>query len=58
MQVGYLLGATVGGAVIAGSGYRSLGLVLVAVMVMSAWLMHRVDAPMEGHTGPAGSAAG
>ncbi|MGZ4601771.1 MAG: MFS transporter [Oryzihumus sp.] len=42
-QTGYLLGALLGGAVIAWSGYRALGLVLGAVMVASAWLAHRVD---------------
>ena len=44
-QAGYLLGAVVGGAVIALSGYRALGLVLGAVLAVSAWLMRRVDDP-------------
>jgi predicted MFS family arabinose efflux permease len=43
-QSGYLLGALIGGAVIAGPGYGALGLVLAAVMAASAWLAPRVDA--------------
>lgn len=41
-QLGYLIGAVVGGAVIAGPGYGVLGLVLAAGMVLSAWLALRV----------------
>lgn len=57
-QVGYLLGAMIGGAVIAGSGYRTLGLVLAVVMAMSAWLVLRVDDPIESRTDPAASGPG
>lgn len=46
-QFGYLLGAVVGGAVIAGAGYGALGLVLAAVMALSAWLVSGVDDPLE-----------
>lgn len=46
-QFGYLLGALVGGAVIAGAGYGVLGLVLAAVMAISAWLVSGVDDPLE-----------
>jgi predicted MFS family arabinose efflux permease len=46
-QLGYLLGAVVGGAVIAGSGYGVLGLVLAAFMVASAGLVLRVHDPRE-----------
>jgi predicted MFS family arabinose efflux permease len=42
-QVGYLLGALVGGLMIAGPGYGPMGGVLAAVMVTSAWLVRRVD---------------
>jgi predicted MFS family arabinose efflux permease len=41
-QLGYLIGAVVGGAVIAGPGYGVLGLVLGVGMVLSAWLALRV----------------
>ena len=44
-QLGYLLGAVVGGLVIAGTGYGGLGIVLAAGMVGSAWLILRVDQP-------------
>jgi predicted MFS family arabinose efflux permease len=46
-QLGYLLGAAVGGVLIAGPGYGTLGLVLAAGMVGSALLMARVDDPRE-----------
>jgi predicted MFS family arabinose efflux permease len=42
-QLGYLLGALVGGAVTAGAGYGGLGAVLGAGMVLSAILVIRVD---------------
>jgi MFS transporter, YNFM family, putative membrane transport protein len=42
-QLGYLLGAVVGGAVIAGAGYGTLGVVLALGMAASAWLVLRVD---------------
>ena len=42
-QLGYLLGAVVGGAVIAGAGYSSLGIVLALAMASSALLVLRVD---------------
>jgi predicted MFS family arabinose efflux permease len=47
-QSGYLLGAVVGGAVIAGPGYAALGLVLAVVMAASAWLARRVDTGTAG----------
>ena len=47
-QSGYLLGALIGGAVIAGPGYGALGLVLAAIMAASAWLARRVDAGAAG----------
>jgi predicted MFS family arabinose efflux permease len=47
-QSGYLLGALIGGAVIAGPGYGALGLVLAAIMAASAWLARRVDAGTAG----------
>ena len=46
-QLGYLLGAVIGGAVIAGAGYGTLGIVLAVGMVASAWLVLRVDDPLE-----------
>jgi predicted MFS family arabinose efflux permease len=42
-QLGYLLGAVVGGAVISGSGYGTLGVVLAVGMAGSAVLILRVD---------------
>lgn len=47
-QLGYLLGATVGGALIAGAGYGTLGWVLAAGMAVSALLVLRVADPLEG----------
>jgi predicted MFS family arabinose efflux permease len=44
-QLGYLIGALLGGALIAGPGYGALGGVLAVGMVLSAWLVHRVDDP-------------
>jgi len=41
-QLGYLLGAAVGGLVIAAAGYRALGVVLAAGMAASALLVLRV----------------
>lgn len=41
-QTGYLVGAVIGGVVIAGPGWRALGVVLAVVMVASAWLVQRV----------------
>ena len=41
-QAGYLTGAVIGGVVIAGPGWRALGVVLAVVMVASAWLVQRV----------------
>jgi hypothetical protein len=46
-QLGYLLGAAVGGVLIAGTGYRTLGFVLAAGMAVSALLVLRVDDPRE-----------
>jgi DHA1 family inner membrane transport protein len=42
-QLGYLVGAVLGGAVITGAGYPALGFVLGAVMAVSAALVLRVD---------------
>ncbi len=42
-QLGYVVGAVVGGAIIAGQGYAALGLVLAAGMLASAGLVLRVD---------------
>lgn len=49
-QLGYLLGAVVGGAVITVAGYPALGPVLAATMAMSAVLILRVgrSAPVRG----------
>jgi predicted MFS family arabinose efflux permease len=44
-QLGYLLGAVVGGTVIAVAGYGAFGVVLAAVMSVSALLILRVDDP-------------
>jgi predicted MFS family arabinose efflux permease len=46
-QLGYLLGAVIGGAVLAGAGYGTLGIVLAVGMAASAWLILRVDDPPE-----------
>ncbi len=53
-QLGYLLGAVIGGAVIAGAGYPTLGILLAAGMAASAWLVLRVDDPREAAALPAG----
>lgn len=53
-QLGYLLGAVIGGAVIAGPGYATLGIVLAIGMAVSAWLILRVDDPLEATTASAG----
>jgi predicted MFS family arabinose efflux permease len=47
-QGGYLLGAVVGGAVIAAAGYGALGFVLAAGLAVSALLILRVDDPRAG----------
>jgi len=52
-QLGYLLGAAVGGALIAGAGYGTLGFVLAAGMAVSAVLVLRVDDPLERRADPA-----
>jgi hypothetical protein len=52
-QLGYLLGAAVGGTLIAGAGYETLGFVLGACMAASALLVLRVDDPREGGAGAA-----
>jgi predicted MFS family arabinose efflux permease len=45
-QAGYLVGAVIGGLVIAGPGWSALGVVLAVVMAVSAWLVQRVhEAP-------------
>lgn len=46
-QLGYLLGAAIGGAVVAGAGYGTLGIVLAVGMAASALLILRVDDPLE-----------
>ncbi|KAE8762450.1 MFS transporter, partial [Georgenia thermotolerans] len=46
-QLGYLVGAVLGGAVISGAGYPALGLVLAVVMATSAALVRRVDDPAD-----------
>lgn len=46
-QLGYLLGAAVGGALIAGAGYEAFGLVLGVGLVCSALLMLRVNEPVR-----------
>jgi predicted MFS family arabinose efflux permease len=46
-QLGYLLGAVIGGAVIAGPGFGTLGFVLAAAMVLSGWMVLRVRDPRE-----------
>jgi predicted MFS family arabinose efflux permease len=44
-QAGYLFGAVVGGALIAGPGYGTFGIALALGMVVSAMLVLRVDEP-------------
>jgi predicted MFS family arabinose efflux permease len=46
-QLGYLVGAVVGGGVIAGPGFPMLGLALAASMAVSAWLVVRIDDPQD-----------
>jgi len=46
-QLGYLLGAAVGGVVIAAAGYRALSFVLAAGMAASALLVLRVRDPLR-----------
>jgi predicted MFS family arabinose efflux permease len=46
-QLGYLLGAVVGGAVIAAEGYAALGVLLGLGMAISAALVMRVRDPAE-----------
>jgi predicted MFS family arabinose efflux permease len=46
-QLGYLLGAVVGGAVIAGAGYGALGILLAVGMAASAALLLGVEDPQE-----------
>jgi predicted MFS family arabinose efflux permease len=55
-QLGYLLGAVIGGAVIAGAGYGALGIALGVGMAGSALLILRVDDPLEAPAAPAGRA--
>jgi predicted MFS family arabinose efflux permease len=57
-QLGYLLGAVIGGAVIAGAGYGTLGIVLAAGMAASALLILRVDDPLEAATDSASGIEG
>jgi MFS transporter, YNFM family, putative membrane transport protein len=53
-QLGYLLGAVVGGAVISHDGYGSLGIVLAIGMAASAGLILRVDDRLEAAAKTAG----
>jgi predicted MFS family arabinose efflux permease len=46
-QLGYLLGAVIGGAVISNGGYAALGIVLAIGMSGSALLILGVDDPRE-----------
>jgi predicted MFS family arabinose efflux permease len=46
-QFGYLLGAVIGGAVLAGGGYGTLGTLLAVGMAASAVLILRVHDPLE-----------
>jgi MFS transporter, YNFM family, putative membrane transport protein len=46
-QLGYLLGAVIGGAVLAGGDYGTLGTMLAVGMAVSAVLILRVDDPLE-----------
>jgi predicted MFS family arabinose efflux permease len=57
-QLGYLLGAAVGGAVIAGAGYGTLGFALAVGMALSAVLVLRVDDPLERRAGPSPAGLG
>jgi hypothetical protein len=41
-----------GGAIIAGPGYGTLGLVLAAAIALSAVMILRVDDPLDATTGP------
>jgi predicted MFS family arabinose efflux permease len=47
IQLGYLLGAAIGGVAIAGPGYGALGILLAVGMAASAVLVLRVDDPLE-----------
>lgn len=47
VQLGYLLGAVIGGAVLADGGYAALGTMLAVGMMASALLILRVDDPVE-----------
>jgi predicted MFS family arabinose efflux permease len=46
-QLGYLLGAVVGGAVISHGGYGTLGIVLAVGMAASARLILRIEDRLE-----------
>ena len=46
-QLGYMLGAVIGGAVLAVSGFGALGVVLLAGMAVSALLVARVSDPQR-----------
>ncbi len=46
-QLGYMIGAVVGGAAISHGGYGTLGVVLGIGMAGSAWLILRVDDRLE-----------
>jgi predicted MFS family arabinose efflux permease len=47
-QAGYLVGSVVGGVVLTGSDYATLGIVLAGGMAASAWLTLRVADPLAG----------
>lgn len=51
-QLGYMIGAAAGGAVLALADFRTLGLVLFAGMAISAVLVARVSDPLERHPRP------
>jgi predicted MFS family arabinose efflux permease len=55
-QLGYLLGAVIGGAIIAGPGYGMLGVVLAVAIALSALMILRVDDPLDAATRPAAQA--
>jgi predicted MFS family arabinose efflux permease len=55
-QLGYLLGAVIGGAIIAGPGYGMLGVVLAVAIALSALLILRVDDPLDATSRPSGHA--
>lgn len=55
-QLGYMIGAAAGGAVLAAAGFGALGFVLLGGMAVSALLILRVDDPEAGRLVPASPA--